>query len=67
MYVGRAGFAAWREPDIGDTDVLVSRHRVVQAVVVLAIGRNIPFETLEQGVVLRCRFFAAHVAGCFVV
>lgn len=60
-YVGRAGFAAWRKPDVGDADVLVRRHGILQALVVLAISRDVPFETLEQGVVFGCRFFAAHV------
>jgi hypothetical protein len=33
----------------------------VQAVVVLAISRNIPLEALEQSVVLGSRFIGAHV------
>jgi hypothetical protein len=31
-----------------DTDVLVGRECIVQAVAVLATSRNIPLETLEQ-------------------
>jgi len=61
-YVGGAGFAAGREPDVGDTNVLVCGHGIVQTNVVLAISRNIPLKALKQSVVLRCRFFAAH--GC---
>jgi hypothetical protein len=63
-HVGRAGFAAGGKPDVGDTNVLVGRHRIVQAVVVLAISRNIPLKALEQSVVLRSRFFCAHVERC---
>jgi hypothetical protein len=44
--------------------VLVGRHCIVQAVVVLAISRHIPLEALEQSVVLRSRFFCAHVERC---
>jgi hypothetical protein len=53
-----------------DTDVLVGRECILQAVVVLAISRNIPLETLEQIMVLRCRFFHAYVGrsmSCKVV
>jgi hypothetical protein len=35
-----------------DTDVLIGRECILQAVVVLAISRNIPLETLEQIMVL---------------
>ena len=59
-YVGGAGFAAGREPDVGDTNVLVCGHGIVQTNIVLAISRNIPLKALEQSVVLRSRFFAAH-------
>jgi hypothetical protein len=63
-HVGRAGFAAGRKPDVGDTNVLVGRHCIVQAVVVLAISRDIPLEALEQSVVLRSGFFCAHDEIC---
>lgn len=66
MYVGRTGFAARRKPDVGNADVLVGGHCIVQAIVVLAISRDVPLEALEQGVVFRCRFFGAHV-GCLSV
>jgi hypothetical protein len=69
-HIGRASFATGRQPDVGDTDVLVGRDCIVQGVVVLAISRNIPLETLEQIMVLRCRFFRAHVGrsmSCKVV
>jgi hypothetical protein len=64
IHVGRTGFAAGRQPDVGDTNVLVGRHCAVQTVVVLAISRNIPLKALEQSVVLRCRFFRTHVEIC---
>lgn len=59
--VGRAGFATRRQPDIGDTNVLVCGHRIVQAGIVLAISRDIPLKALKQSVVLGSRFFCAHV------
>lgn len=61
IYIGRTGFAAGRKPDVGDADVLVGGHCILQAIVVLAVSRDVPFEALEQGIIFRCRFFGAHV------
>lgn len=66
IYFGRAGLATGGQPDVGNTNVLVCGHCIVQTVVVLAISRNIPLEALKQSVVLRSRFFAAHVKKCHV-
>jgi hypothetical protein len=60
-HVWRAGFAARRQPDVGDTNVLVCGHCIMQTGVVLAISRHIPLKALKQSGVLRSRFFGAHV------
>jgi hypothetical protein len=54
--VGAACFAARRQPDVVDADGLEFGDGADQTLPVFAVGGDVPFEALEQGVVLRRGF-----------
>jgi len=51
-----AGFAGWRDPDVGDADAFELRKGVEKAAPVGAVGWDVPFECLEEGGVLEGGF-----------